>query len=63
MKFKATCREVTKLVLVAEERSLPLSERLTVRYHMLKCRACPRFERQLDLMRRASSRWRQYSQE
>jgi hypothetical protein len=63
MKFKSTCREVTQLVLLGAERRLPLSERMTVRYHMLICKACPRFARQVDLMRRASARWRQYSEE
>lgn len=63
MKLNATCREVTRIVIEREERRLSLSERLTVRFHMLICAACPRFERQLALMRRASARWRQYSAE
>lgn len=63
MKLKATCREVTQLLLRGEDRRLPLSERLTIRLHMLVCEACPRFERQVELMRRASARWRQYTQE
>lgn len=63
MKLKVTCREITRIVIEGEERRLSLAERLTVRYHMLICAACPRFERQLALMRRASARWRQYSSE
>nr|WP_077038364.1 hypothetical protein [Pelomonas sp. KK5] len=57
------CREVTRRVLLAEETPLTLGERLGVRFHMLICKACPKFARQLSLMRRASERWRQYSSE
>ena len=57
------CREVTRLVLLAEETTLPLRERVGVRFHMLICKACPKFAEQLALMRRASARWRRYSEE
>ena len=57
------CREVTRLVLLAEEIRLPLHQRLGVRFHMLICKACPTFAEQLALMRRASARWRRYSEE
>lgn len=63
MKLRVTCRDITRMVIEGELRRLSLAERLTVRYHMLICAACPRFERQLSLMRRASVRWRQYSSE
>ena len=58
-----SCKEVTALVLRAEDDRLSLRERAAVRFHMLICRACPKFAQQLDLMRRASARWRQYSEE
>ena len=35
------CKEVTRLVLMAEDTSLPLRQRLAVRFHMLICKACP----------------------
>ncbi|MCX2861796.1 zf-HC2 domain-containing protein [Paucibacter sp. PLA-PC-4] len=57
-----SCRQVTHLVLQAEDRALPLRDRLAVRLHMLMCKACPRFADQLALMRSASKRWRQYSE-
>ena len=63
MRMGPTCREVTKLVLLAEEKPLPLRERLAVRFHMLICKACPTFAEQLALMRRVSARWRQYSEQ
>lgn len=54
------CREVTALVLGGEDRRLGFVERLAVRFHMQICAACPRFERQVALMRRALPRWRAY---
>lgn len=63
MKLMPNCREVTELVLLAEERPLSLGERLAVRMHLLICKACPRFLKQVQLMRRASERWRHYSEE
>ena len=54
------CREVTALVLGGEDRRLSLIERLAVRMHMKICAACPPFERQVALMRKALPRWRGY---
>lgn len=62
MLLRRTCKEVTRLVLLAEERALPWHERLAVRLHMLACQACPRFAAQVALMRRAGDRWRRYSE-
>jgi hypothetical protein len=62
MKLKRTCRDVTRLVLEGEERSLSLSERLQVRLHMWICAACPRFERQVRFMRRAMGAWKGYAE-
>lgn len=58
MKWTRSCRDVTRLVLEGEDRQLNLGERLAVRVHMLACAACPRFERQVRLMREATRRWR-----
>lgn len=58
MRFTRSCRDVTRLVLEGEDRQLALGERLAVRVHMLACRACPRFEHQVRLMREATRRWR-----
>jgi len=57
-----SCREVTRLVLEGEDRSLTLGERIIVRWHYRICEACPKFGRQVKLMRRALTRWRQYSE-
>ncbi len=62
MLLRRSCKQVTHLVLQAEDRALPLRERLAVRLHMLVCKACPRFADQVALMRSASKRWRTYSE-
>jgi len=54
------CREVTALVLAGEDRALGFWERVAVRLHMAICATCPRFQRQVRLMRTALPRWRAY---
>lgn len=62
MKFTRSCRDVTALVLAGEDRRLTLLERTAIRVHYLVCEACPRFGRQVALMREASARWRRYGE-
>ena len=38
-------------------------ERIAVKLHMQICEACPRFERQMALMKQAMGRWRNYSRD
>ena len=63
MMLRRTCKEVTRLVLQAEDRPLPLVERVAIRLHMVVCDACPRFLRQVAFMRQAVDRWRSYREE
>jgi predicted anti-sigma-YlaC factor YlaD len=61
MKFlQRNCREVTALVLAGEDRTLGPVERWIVRAHLKACHACPRFARQVALVREALPRWRAY---
>lgn len=53
MKLKLNCREVTHLLLKGEDKSLSWHERLRVNMHMRICATCPRFARQLVVMRNA----------
>jgi len=62
MKFNLNCREVTHLLLEGEDRPLSGGERLRLRFHMLICAACPRFVKQLALMRSAMGRWKRYGE-
>ncbi|WP_395668261.1 zf-HC2 domain-containing protein [Rhodoferax sp.] len=58
--LQRTCKEVTALVIAREDRVLPLAERLALRFHMVICQACPRFQRQVLTMRNAMTQWRNY---
>lgn len=60
MRLSRTCQDVTRLVLERQDRSLALSERLAVRLHLLVCKACPTFVRQVETMDRAMGPWRRY---
>ena len=51
--LKPTCREVHRLVSERMDRPLSLTERVRVGAHLLVCRACSRFEDQMQLLRRA----------
>jgi len=63
IKLMITCREASQITLQAEDRSVPLADRLSVRLHQRICGNCRRFARQVALMRQASARWRKYTDE
>jgi hypothetical protein len=49
-----SCKDVTKLVSESMDRTLPLGKRAGVRLHLLICRFCERYRRQLLLLREAA---------
>ena len=51
--IKPTCREVHRLVSEGMDRDLSVRERTRVRLHLMVCKACTRFDGQMDLLRRA----------
>ena len=53
-----SCKEVTRLLSQGEDRHLAYGERVKLRLHLLACRACSRFSRQLAFMRVALARYR-----
>ena len=57
------CREVTRLVLEAEERPLTEAEQSALKLHWAECIDCERFRDQTEAMRVAMSRWRRYREE
>ena len=63
IKLKITCREAIDITLKAEDRRMPLAERLSLRLHHRICGNCRRFYRQVELMRQASARWRKHTEE
>lgn len=46
-----SCRDVTQLISRSMDTSLPVGERIGVRIHLLICRFCARYEKQLHLIR------------
>jgi hypothetical protein len=61
MPFMPTCKEVAALLIANEDRTIRLSERVQVRLHLMACKRCPNFERQLLTMRNAMHQWRNYT--
>jgi hypothetical protein len=51
-----SCKDVTQLISESMDHSLPLGKRIGVRIHLLMCRFCTRYERQLLLIREAVRR-------
>lgn len=46
-----SCRDVTQLISRSMDTSLPIGKRIGVRIHLLMCKFCARYERQLLLIR------------
>lgn len=51
-----SCKEATELMSQGQDRRLALSERATLRLHLLFCAGCANFRRQLDVLRAACRR-------
>lgn len=49
-----SCKEVSKLVSQSLDAELPFRKRVGVRIHLMMCRACARFLKQLRFLRQAS---------
>ena len=45
------CKEVTRMVSESLDRKLPLYQRIGVRIHLLMCKFCSRFKKQLLFLR------------
>ena len=51
-----SCKDVTRLLSESMDHSLPLGKRVGVRLHLLICKFCARYERQLLLIRETMRR-------
>lgn len=60
MKRRLTCKELCALLIAREDRKLAIPDRVLVRLHLLACKTCPAFERQLITMRNELRHWRGY---
>jgi hypothetical protein len=59
--LRRTCKEAAALMVAREDRALALADRLALRLHLLACKACPRFERQILSMKSSLKQWRNYT--
>jgi hypothetical protein len=48
-----SCRKATRLISESRDRTLTRTERVMLRWHLLCCRACRRYDRQLEGLRTA----------
>jgi len=51
-----SCKDVTQLLSESMDASLPIGKRIGVRFHLLICKFCMRYERQLLLIRETTRR-------
>lgn len=63
MMFRRTCKEVAALLIAREDTALTVPDRFALQLHMLACKACPLFERQVLTMRHALREWRNYRED
>ena len=54
-----TCEEAARLISDSLDQKLPLRLRIALRMHLLMCRICPRFSRQLIFLRDAVNQYRE----
>jgi hypothetical protein len=52
-----TCKQASELASQSLERALTRSERWSLRFHLLVCVACARFNRQLASIQRVMNKW------
>nr|WP_315208066.1 zf-HC2 domain-containing protein [uncultured Albidiferax sp.] len=58
--FRRTCQQSAALLLAREDHPIGLADTVALRLHLMACKACPKFERQLLTMRNAMRQWRNY---
>ena len=46
------CKDVSEKISLSMDASLPLLQRIGIRFHLMMCRHCSRFHRQLMMLRR-----------
>ncbi len=63
MKLMMTCREAAALLVAREDQNISLGDKVVLHLHLLACKACPKFERQLLMMRSSMMQWRHYTQD
>jgi len=57
------CREISKLVSQSMDKQLGWPQRLAVKFHLLICTHCRRFQHQTRFMRKAARRYTDHLQD
>ena len=52
-----TCQEATRLMSEEQDRELQMGERLGLSMHLVACRGCRQFHKQMDFLRMACRRF------
>ena len=52
-----TCEEASKLISGSMDHKPPFWERMNLKMHLLMCKVCPTYMRQLHLLRRLVKEW------
>lgn len=60
--LRRTCKEVASILVAREDQDLRWFDRFALRMHLAVCDACPKFERQLLVMRNQMAQWRKYTE-
>ncbi len=63
MKLMMTCKQAAALLVAREDREIDFSDKVGLRLHVLACKTCPNFEKQLLIMRNSMKQWRNYSKD
>lgn len=49
-----TCKQVTHLISEGMDRDLSFGERIRIRFHLMMCKGCANFDKQMGTLRAAS---------
>jgi hypothetical protein len=52
-----SCKDVTHLLSEGQDRKLALSERLSLEMHLVMCKGCSNFKKQMSFLRTACRRY------
>jgi hypothetical protein len=57
------CKEVARLVSESLDREMPFGERIGIRVHLLMCKFCSRYRKQLLILKRATHFYAHHSED
>lgn len=54
------CKEAAASIVTMQDKALPSGDLVALRLHLLICKACPEFERQIHTMRKVMRAWQRF---